>query len=81
LTADPADRITVTVHDDQVGDLEAVAERLRGAGMTIDQVFAPLGIITGTVDQEHRSALEKVPGVAAVEAETSFRPRSEDGHG
>ena len=79
MTAEPPDRITVTVHDDEVGDIEAVAERLRGAGMTIDQVFAPLGIVTGAVDREHRSAVDKVPGVAAVEEETSFRPRPQDG--
>jgi precorrin-6B methylase 2 len=55
------------------GDIEAVAERLRAAGMQVGQVLAEIGIITGSVDAERRSALAAVAGVVAVEIEREVR--------
>jgi precorrin-6B methylase 2 len=55
------------------GDIEAVAERLRAAGMQVGQVLAEIGIITGSVDDERRAALADVAGVVAVEAEREVR--------
>jgi hypothetical protein len=66
-------KVTVTVADDHVGDIEDVVERLRSAGMTVDQVLGPVGVITGSVQPSGRSALEALAGVAAVEEETEFR--------
>ena len=49
------------------GEAEGVAEQLRAAGMTVEQVLGAVGIITGSVDSERRAALAAVPGVVAVE--------------
>ena len=68
------DRITVTVRDDQLAHIDELAERLRAAGMQIDQVLHPLGVITGSVPRSQRDALAAVPGVADVEDETTFGP-------
>jgi cation transporter-like permease len=64
------ERITVTVAADV--DAELVAEQLRAAGMTVDQVLRAVGVITGTVAAEQRAALADVPGVLAVEPEQAF---------
>ncbi|MDQ4105125.1 MAG: ketohydroxyglutarate aldolase [Actinomycetota bacterium] len=67
------EKITVTVGDDHVGDIAGVAEQLQAAGMNVDQVLDAVGIITGSVPSERRDALERLPGVAAVEGEHSFQ--------
>ena len=63
----------MTVDDDHVGDVNGVAEQLKGAGMNVDQVLDAMGIITGSVPADRRGALEQMPGVAAVEAEQTFQ--------
>ena len=55
--------IIVTV----TGEAEQVAEQLRAAGMTVEQVLSAVGIVTGSVDSERRASLAAVPGVVAVE--------------
>lgn len=49
------------------GEAEPVAEQLRAAGMTVEQVLGAVGIITGSIDAERRASLAAVPGVVAVE--------------
>ncbi|HWI02417.1 MAG TPA: hypothetical protein VNT52_01065, partial [Acidimicrobiales bacterium] len=45
----------------------------QGAGMHVDEVLDAMGIITGSVPADRRAALERLPGVAAVEAEQTFQ--------
>lgn len=65
--------VTVTVADSDAGDVDEVAERLREVGMQVDQVLGTLGVITGSIDTDRITALEKVAGVAAVEQQTAFQ--------
>lgn len=67
------DRVTVTVRDDRLADIEELADRLRASGMQVDQVLGNIGVITGSLPQEKRAAVQHMPGIAAVEAETSFQ--------
>jgi hypothetical protein len=57
------ERIIVTVS----GDAEPVAEQLRAAGMTVEQVLGAVGIVIGSIDSERLGLLAAVPGVVAVE--------------
>src|SRR3712207_8532614 len=41
-----------------------VADRLRAAGMRVDQVLGAVGMIVGSVDTSQRPSVEGVPGVA-----------------
>jgi len=41
--------------------------------MHVDEVLDAMGIITGSVPADRRAALERLPGVAAVEAEQTFQ--------
>jgi hypothetical protein len=66
-------KVTVTVADDHLDSTDALAEQLRAAGMRVDQVMGAVGIITGSVPPAHRSSIESLPGVAAVEDETTFQ--------
>lgn len=65
--------VTVTVDDAHTGEIEAVAERLRGAGMHVDAVLAAIGVITGSVDASPLASIERVEGVAAVQEQTRFQ--------
>ncbi len=66
-------KITVTVSDDHVDDVDGVADRLRAAGMNVDQVLGAVGIITGSAPSKRRSALRRLTGVSAVEGEQTFQ--------
>ncbi len=67
------DRVTVTVQDDQLPRIDELADRLRAVGMRVDQVLHAVGVITGSVPSAQRVMIETVPGVAAVEDETTFQ--------
>nr|WP_102141894.1 hypothetical protein [Mycobacterium sp. QGD 101] len=58
----------VTVTTDG-SDIDKVVESLRSAGMTVTQVHREIGVVSGTVADADRPALEAVPGVEAVEAD------------
>ena len=64
------EQITVTLAAD--ADPEVVAEQLRAAGMTVEQILPAIGVITGTIAAETRTVLAELPGVLAVEPEQTF---------
>lgn len=66
-------QVTVTVADSHAGELDAVAGRLARSGMKVDQVLSTLGIVTGTVEDEQIAAVRRLPGVRAVEQQTTFQ--------
>jgi hypothetical protein len=59
--------VTVTVSDDHLGRIEEVADELRARGMTVDQVLATVGVISGRLPDDRMTTLDAVDGVAAVE--------------
>jgi len=63
------ENIIVTVS----GDAERIAEELRAAGMSVQQVLVAAGIVTGSIDAERRASLAAIPGVLAVETEQTLR--------
>ncbi len=71
-TVAPQERkVTVTVADDHLAQTAAVAEQLRSAGMNVEQVLDAVGVVTGWVQAEQQPSIEALPGVAAVEEETT----------
>lgn len=71
------EHVTISVDDAHVARIQEVAQRLRAAGMDVQQVLAPLGVITGSIGTgELRAALGALDGVAAVEPRRTFRPRA-----
>jgi hypothetical protein len=65
-------RVTVTVADSHAADIDELADRLRQAGMDVDDVLRAIGIITGSVPIEQLSSIEALPGVAAVEKQLTL---------
>lgn len=65
--------MTVTVDDDRLADIDSVADDLRAAGLTVDQVLGAVGIITGSAPADKRRSVERVAGVSAVEDENTFQ--------
>ncbi|WP_246632188.1 hypothetical protein [Pseudonocardia nigra] len=67
------EHITVSVGDDHVDHIDEVVERLRAAGMHVDQVLRPVGVITGSVETPAAEALGQLAGVVAVERQRTVR--------
>jgi hypothetical protein len=65
--------VTVTVDDAHAGSIDAVAARLRDAGMDVERVLPAIGVITGSVDASRLHLVEAADGVASVEEQASFK--------
>ncbi len=57
-------------HLDAIGE---VVERLRGAGMDVEEVLPALGAVTGSADPSQLAALREVEGVLDVEPAREVR--------
>jgi hypothetical protein len=60
-------RVVVAVDDDSAHQLADVVDRLRAAGMAVEQVLEPIGTVTGSAAPEALPALADVAGVLSVE--------------
>jgi hypothetical protein len=65
--------VTIAVDEDHLGDLDAVASRLREAGMSVGTLLREIGIITGRIEDSRADDLENVEGVAHVERGREYR--------
>jgi hypothetical protein len=66
-------RISVCVRDDHLDLIDEVVRRLEGAGVEVDQVLRPLGVIIGSAPGPGWRAIGQLAGVASVEAERQVR--------
>ncbi|HET6260337.1 hypothetical protein [Pseudonocardia sp.] len=64
--------VTVTVDDAHLAAIDELAARLRAAGMDVEQVLAPVGVITGSAPSGWE-ALADLDGVAGVEPQRTMR--------
>ena len=58
--------VSISVDDAHLASISSVARALQEQGMRVEQVLDGLGIITGSVSDDRRTLLERVPGVDAV---------------
>jgi hypothetical protein len=58
--------VSVSVEDAHLPSIGAVARALQEQGRRVEQVLDGVGIITGSVPDDRRMLLERVPGVDAV---------------
>jgi hypothetical protein len=61
--------IVVTIADDAVNDIDAVAARLSEKGLKVERVLRGAGVITGSSTAGKVPGLAKVSGVKSVEEE------------
>ena len=66
-------RIVITVDPAARADIDQIAGRLAGAGMTVDQILSTTGIITGAADVAAVAGLGGLAGVASVEPDADFQ--------
>lgn len=65
--------VNVSVDDEYLDQIDAVAAQLRAAGMHVDRTLTALGSISGHAARDTLNALRQVPGVSAIEHERSFQ--------
>lgn len=66
-------RVHVSVDEDHLDVMGAVADALRSHGMEVEQVMAALGIISGVAPEGARDALMGVEGVMSVDETQEFQ--------
>jgi hypothetical protein len=65
--------VSVSVDNDHLDKIDEVAAELRSKGMQVDQVLSEVGVISGSVPDDLRQALETGSGVEGVEEAKSFQ--------
>jgi hypothetical protein len=76
VSTETTKRIIVTVDDQHLPEIQAVATALQAAGMQVDQILPSTGIITGEVSPAQMSGLKTVPGVVDVALDQEMRALS-----
>jgi hypothetical protein len=72
--------IVVTVTDQALANIRAVADQLAAKGMQVNQVLPMTGVITGSCPKGKQAALHAVTGVHSVEEEAQVQlPPPESG--
>jgi hypothetical protein len=66
-------RVSVSVDEEHLEAIGAVADALRSQGMEVEQVMGNLGIISGVVAEGAREALRGVEGVMSVDEAQGFQ--------
>jgi hypothetical protein len=69
----PEVQLQVTVDRAHRNNLAEVADRLRAAGMKVDQELASIGVLVGSADAAKVRALAEVEGVADVEPQETYQ--------
>jgi hypothetical protein len=62
-----AKAVVVTITDESLDEIDAVAKQLTAKGLKIADVMPLTGVITGSVSGDAVARLESVKGVASVE--------------
>jgi len=65
--------VTISVDEGHLAVIDEVAERLREAGMSVDDVLSEIGVITGRISEAEADGLADVEGVADVERSHGFQ--------
>ena len=66
--------VIVTVADDSLSEIQSLANRLKGLGMTVKRVMPVTGVISGSVAASKVRTLRGVSGVSGVEEELNAYP-------
>ena len=66
-------RISVSVDDAHLSQIEQVSEQLRLSGMNVEQTLANIGVINGSIASDRLKNLERVEGVQNVEAQQTYQ--------
>jgi hypothetical protein len=66
-------RVSVSVDDEHLQGIGAVADALREQGMQVEQVMEQLGIISGVVPDGAQASLMGVEGVLSIDESQGFQ--------
>lgn len=64
--------LVVTVDDEHSDRVSEVADRLRAAGMIVENLMEALGTITGSIEPDKVELISRVEGVSNVETAQDF---------
>lgn len=64
--------VTVVVDDAHLSTIDEVAAELRSGGMHVTQVLTEAGVISGSIPDGRKQALQRVAGVESIDEQTRF---------
>ena len=68
-----AERVNVAIDEKYRGRFSQVVDRMKQAGLKVDQELEDAGVVTGSIDADKLVELERVEGVTAAERSREIR--------
>jgi hypothetical protein len=65
--------VTVVVDDAHLDSIDEVAAQLRSGGMQVTQVLRESGVISGSVPEDSKHTLQRIPGVDSIDEQSRFQ--------
>ncbi|MEM9274479.1 MAG: hypothetical protein AAGA80_16160 [Cyanobacteria bacterium P01_F01_bin.143] len=67
MNSDESSAVIVTISDQYLENIQAVAAELESAGMKVNKVLKTVGIITGSMPSSITDTLSNLEGVVSIE--------------
>ena len=73
-------KISVSVDDDHLSQIEQISQQLESSGMNIEQTLSSIGVVSGSIQPDKLNSLYQIEGVKNVEPQQSYQlaPPSSD---
>lgn len=65
--------VVVSIDEQHLQSMAAVTQRLRAAGMQIDETMEAIGTVAGRIPSEQLEELDHIDGVAQIERSSTFQ--------
>ena len=66
-------KVLVGVDDEHIDDLAGMIDRLKAAGMQVEDAMETLGTVTGSVESTKLETVRAIEGVSEVEPSRTFK--------
>jgi hypothetical protein len=66
-------KISVSIHDENLSEIERISQNLQSHGVTIEQTLLSIGMITGSIEPHLVDNLYQIQGVKQVERQESYQ--------
>lgn len=66
-------KISVSVNDESLSEIERISQNLQSFGMNIEQALPSIGIINGSIEPNLFDSLYQIKGVKQVEPQETYQ--------
>lgn len=66
-------KISISVDDTHLSQIEQVSRQLQSSGMSVEQTLSSIGVISGSISNDRLDGLKKIEGVKNIEPQENYQ--------